>query len=87
MDNYQPKPDSNLVWAILSTLFCCIPLGIMAIINAAKVDDLYRNGDYAAAWEASNKAKKYSLYGAIACAVFVVLYVLFLFFVAVVAAH
>lgn len=76
MDNYQPKPDSNLVWAILSTCFCCLPLGIVAIVNAAKVDDLYRNGDYAAAWEASEKAKKYSLYGAIACGVVFALYVL-----------
>ena len=29
---------NNLVWAILTTLFCCLPLGIVSIVHAAKVD-------------------------------------------------
>ena len=79
---YQPKPDSNMVWAILSTLFCCLPLGIVAIVNASKVDSLYAMGDYAGAEAASNSAKKFAIYSAIGSLVFVVLYFLFLFFVA-----
>ena len=49
MGNQGSKPDNNMLWAILSTLFCCLPLGIVAIINAAKVDGLYRSGDYSGA--------------------------------------
>ena len=61
----QNKPDSNLLWAILSTLFCCLPLGIVSIINAAKVDGLYVTGDYQGAQDAADKAKKYALYSAV----------------------
>ncbi|WP_302813657.1 CD225/dispanin family protein [Leyella stercorea] len=42
----------------MSTLFCCLPLGIVAIIHAAKVDGLYRSGDYSGAQEAADNAKK-----------------------------
>lgn len=57
-------------------------LGIVAIIYAAKVDDLFRSGDIQGAEEASAKAKKYSLYGALAGVAAVILYVLFIVFVA-----
>ena len=50
---------------VLSTLFCCLPLGIVAIIHAAKVDGLYRSGDYSSAQEAADNAKKYAQYGLI----------------------
>ena len=38
------KPDNYLVWAILSTVFCCLPLGIVAIVKASKVDALWAQG-------------------------------------------
>ena len=69
MEN-QNKPDNNMLWAILSTLFCCLPLGIVSIINAAKVDGLYRAGDYQGAEDAADKAKKYAQYSAV-CALIV----------------
>lgn len=65
MGNQGSKPDNNMLWAILCTLFCCLPLGIVAIINAAKVDGLYRSGDYDGAQEAADNAKKYAQYGLI----------------------
>ena len=34
-------PPNNLVWAILSTLFCCLPLGIVSIVYAAQVNGKY----------------------------------------------
>lgn len=74
MGNQVSKPDNNMLWAILCTLFCCLPLGIVAIINAAKVDGLYRSGDYAAANEAAANAKKYSQYGLIFGIVVMVFY-------------
>ena len=46
-----------MVWAILTTLFCCLPFGIVAIVYAAQVDGKIRQGDYAGALESSHKAK------------------------------
>ncbi|MBO4871505.1 MAG: CD225/dispanin family protein [Muribaculaceae bacterium] len=45
-----PKcPPTNLVWAILATILCCLPLGVVAIIYSTKVSQKYQQGDYAAA--------------------------------------
>lgn len=68
------RPDSNMLWAILSTLFCCLPLGIVSIIYAAKVDGLYGSGDYKGAKDAADNAMKYAQYGA-AC--FFVLFIIY----------
>ncbi|MDZ7288329.1 MAG: CD225/dispanin family protein [candidate division KSB1 bacterium] len=46
-----------LVQAILTTLFCCLPFGIVAIVYAAQVNSKLTAGNYAGAVEASNKAK------------------------------
>ena len=46
---YPPCPPTNMVWAIISTLLCCIPRGIVAIIYANKVSKKYYEGDLAAA--------------------------------------
>ena len=48
-----------LVQSILVTLFCCLPLGIVAIINASQVNNKIALGDIAGAMEASGKAKKW----------------------------
>ena len=71
-----PKPDNYLVWAILSTLLCCLPLGVVSIVYAAKVDGLYNSGDYDGAQDASNKAKNFATWGAIASAICLVIYFL-----------
>ncbi|MDB6112163.1 MAG: Interferon-induced transrane protein [Pedosphaera sp.] len=46
-----------LVQAILCTLCCCLPFGIVAIVYAAQVNGKLQAGDYAGAVEASRKAK------------------------------
>jgi hypothetical protein len=46
-----------LVFAILVTLFCCLPLGIVAIVFAAKANSLKAAGDIAGALDAAQKAK------------------------------
>ncbi len=52
----------NYLWvSIGATLCCCAPLGIPAIIYASRVDAFVAGGDLAAAEEASNKAKMWSL--------------------------
>jgi len=48
----------NYLWqSIVVTLFCCWPLGIPAIVFAAKVEGMVARGDIAGAREASDKAK------------------------------
>ena len=51
------KPDSLLAWSIVSTLFCCLPFGIAAILQSARVDGLWASGDYAGAHAAARKAR------------------------------
>ena len=54
-----PIPENipnNLSKAIFATVCCCIPLGIVAIVNAAKVDGLVARGEYGLARDASRKA-------------------------------
>lgn len=70
----MPKPDNNIVLAILTTLFCCLPLGIVSIIYASKVNGLYNSGDYHGAIEAANSAKNYAMYSVICGAVAFVFY-------------
>lgn len=53
------KPENNLVGAILTTLFCCLPTGAYAIYLASKVDSLYLSGQYADAQAMANEAKKW----------------------------
>ena len=47
---------SNLVWGILSTLCCCLPLGIVSIVYASKVEGYVIAGDIEKAKENSKKA-------------------------------
>jgi len=46
-----------LVFAILSTVLCCLPTGIAAIIYASQVNTKLQLGDVAGAQAASNNAK------------------------------
>ena len=69
-------PDNYLALAILSTLFCCLPLGIVSIVYSAKVNSLWTMGHYDAAKVAARKAKKWALASVIATVALVLLYVL-----------
>src|SRR5258708_18753527 len=46
-----------LVFAILATVFCCLPAGVPAIVYAAQVNAKLQTGDVAGAQAASNNAK------------------------------
>ncbi|MBF0343683.1 MAG: CD225/dispanin family protein [Nitrospirae bacterium] len=53
----QPKIPSYLLPSILLTILSCLPLGIVAIVYAAKVNKKMTLDDYAGAAESSKKAK------------------------------
>ncbi len=71
-------PDSNLVWAILCTVLCCLPLGVVAIVKAASVDKLWMQGRKEEAKMAAKAAKSYSIWGAVISLVIFVLYFILL---------
>lgn len=73
-----PQPDNYLVWAILVTVLCCLPLGVASIIYSVKVGSLYAQGDYNGAVDASQKAKKFAMIGGIGGLIFIVIYVIFM---------
>lgn len=74
------KPASNLVWAILTTLFCCLPFGIVSIVYSAKVDNLWSTGQYDASRDASKKAKTWAIVAACVAGVWVIVYILLVVF-------
>jgi len=55
---YTPRHLPNyLVQAILCTIFCCQPFGIVAIVYAAQVNGQLATGNYRAAQASSNSAR------------------------------
>jgi hypothetical protein len=50
-----------LTQAILVTVCCCLPLGIVSIVQAARVNGLIAQGDYDAAQRASQSAKMWCI--------------------------
>lgn len=65
-----------LVFAILATVFCCLPAGIPAIVYAAQVNSKLQAGDVAGAQVASNNAKTWCFVSAGLGVGVVVLYIL-----------
>ena len=55
----RPNIPNHLVKAIISTLCCCLPFGIVAIVFAAQVNGKLDAGDYAGAQKASQEANKW----------------------------
>ena len=72
------KPDNYLVWAILSTLLCCMQFGVVAIIKATQVDTYWAGGNYEDAKMAADSAKKWTIAGAISALVIWGIYLLIL---------
>ena len=56
-------PKNWMVEAVLVTLCCCQPLGIVALIKSNDVNVKYKQGDYAGAEKAAADAKKFVMLG------------------------
>lgn len=76
----ETRPKNWLVESILVTILCCLPFGIIGIINATKVDTLWTSGQYEAAHKASREAAKWVKLGAISGFIILVLYGLLMIF-------
>ncbi len=71
---YGVPPENNLVWGILTTVLCCLPLGIPSIVYATQVNTKWAMGDYAGAQESAKKARQFAMWSAIVGVVGGVLY-------------
>ena len=56
-------PRTWLVESILITVFCCLPFGIIGIVNASKVESRFYAGDIDGANRASSDAKTWTSWG------------------------
>ena len=72
-------PSTHLVEAILATLFCCLPLGIVAIIKAVKVSNANSRGDYETAAAESAEAFKWVKFSVLAGLIYLVVMVVISF--------
>jgi len=71
-----PRPDSYLALAIISTIICCLPIGIVSIVYATKVNSLYADGNYDEAIRASKNAKTWGLVSVGVAVVGLLIYIL-----------
>jgi hypothetical protein len=73
---------NHLVEAILVTLFCCMPFGVVAIVYAAQVNTLLEQGNYEAALSASKNAEKWCWWSFWSIIGFLLIYIVFFLIVA-----
>lgn len=53
----EPMPSTYLVWAVIATVVCCLPAGIVAIIFSSRVSSCYFSGDIEGARKNSERAQ------------------------------
>ena len=68
----QTPPPNYLVFAILTTIFCCQILGIVSIVFAAQVNSKWAAGDFEGALNASKNAKLWA-WVAFGCGIAIIL--------------
>lgn len=63
-----------LVWTILTTLFCCVPSGIVSIVYATKANSAYDAGNYEEHAKNADKAKFWMILSLVLGLIFGILY-------------
>lgn len=71
------KPDNYLVWTILSTILCCLPIGAVGIYFSVQVDKLWAQGDVAGAHDRARSARNLAITAAVVSIVALVAWVVF----------
>lgn len=71
-----PMPKTWLVESIIVTCCCCLPFGIVGIINSVKIETEYQNKQYEQALYHSRQARKWTLWGFFTTLTFIALYII-----------
>ena len=61
METRPPRPNSYLALAIVSTILCCLPAGVVSIVYATQVNNAYDDGNYQKALNASRNARTWGI--------------------------
>ncbi|HJT28150.1 MAG TPA: CD225/dispanin family protein [Pyrinomonadaceae bacterium] len=71
-----PASVPNYLVPSIISLFCCLPLGIVAVIFAARVNGQVQAGDTAGALDSSRKAKMFSYIGLILGLIWIAIWII-----------
>lgn len=71
-----PAPDNYLIWAILSTICCCLPFGIVSIVYSAQVNSQFYSGRVQEAQDSARKAKNWAIASAVTGAACSLIYII-----------
>lgn len=75
--NRDPVTRNWMVPAVFSTLFCCLPIGIFAIMAASKANEAAAAGDVMEAERQSSRARTYVITSVIVGPIVIILYIVF----------
>ena len=75
MENQPQRPPNYLAVAIITTILCCLPAGIVSIVYSTKVNSEYDRGNYQATERASKNAKTWAIVSAVAAVVVFIIYI------------
>lgn len=76
MENKPERPNSYLALAIISTILCCLPTGIVSIVYSTQVNSAYDDGNYEKAIRASKNAKTWGIVSIVLAFAGLLIYVL-----------
>jgi hypothetical protein len=62
----QTPPNNHLALAIITTILCCLPAGIVSIVYSTQVNSKWQASDYEGAQRASKNAKTWWIVAAVA---------------------
>ena len=70
----RQKPSNYLALAIICTVCCCLPAGIVSIVYAARVNETFERGEYELAEKYSSNARTWGIVGLVIGGIGVIIY-------------
>ncbi|CAN9511370.1 unnamed protein product [Ophioblennius macclurei] len=67
--------QTHLLWSIFTTLCCCLPLGIAAIVCSCRAQNANAVGEAATAADASRTAKILNVIGLVCGIIFIIIFI------------